>query len=128
MLESMVEHFWPSLAEVLGADIPWKKIGKEVASQIGTPRDISAWFKNILLMSFLLRRERGASHSCMACAEENEDWDHFWRCKAFRPTWRKFTHLANRLHEEEDSEHNYSPHLFYLGVKKNKDNQKGSLR
>ena len=93
---------------------------------MGTPRDTSAWFKNILHRAFLLKGKQVEHHNCTACGEHNEDWDHFWRCKKFQPTWKRFIDLASATKDEEDA-HDYMAQMIYLGVRKDNKTIKGSL-
>ena len=106
--------------------LPWREIGKELSTNLGTPKDTSAWFKNILHRAFLLKGKQREHHNCTACGEHNEDWDHFWRCEKFQPTWKRFIDLANATDDDEEA-HEYSEELIYLGVRKDNKSIKGSL-
>ena len=90
---------------------------KGLATNLGTPRDTSAWFKNILHRAFILRGKRETHHNCTACGAHNEDWDHFWRCDKFQPTWKRFIKVAKDL-SEGGNEHEYAAQMTYLGLKK----------
>ena len=96
---------------------PWREIGKELSTNLGTPKDTSAWFKNILHRAFLLKGKQREHHNCTACGEHNEDWDHFWRCEKFQPTWKRFIDLANATNDDEEA---HELVLVHQVTKKNK--------
>ena len=59
---------------------------------------------------------------CKSCGKEHENWDHFWKCKKYRPIWRKLCKLMNDTTEgetEEKTHHrHYSRKWIYSGIKK----------
>ena len=71
----------------LRIDIPWRAIGENVSKGIGTNRDTSSWFKNILHRALYLKGKGGQDTACGACHQENEDWLHLWQCPVWKPTW-----------------------------------------
>ena len=108
-------------------DLPWANIGREFARNVGTTRDTGSWFRNILHRALWLKAKGGAQHTCTACADRDsrENWDHFWRCKTWRPTWQKFIDLANLMEGEYHAGH--SAACLYLGIDGTGDAFKGTL-
>ena len=69
----------------------------------------------------------GARHACSVCADQNEreNWEHFWRCRTWRPTWQKFVDLANELEGEHHAGHTEA--CIYLGIDGTGEAFKGTL-
>ena len=81
--------------------MPWRQISGNLVYGIGTNKDTGSWFKNILHNRNLrlYRRElytRARKVPCKSCGKEHKNWDqHFWKCKKYRPIWRKLSKLIN---------------------------------
>ena len=71
----------------LGPGIPWRAIGENITKGLGTNRDTSSWFKNILHRALYLKGRGGQKAACSACHQENEDWIHLWRCPVWKRHW-----------------------------------------
>ena len=71
----------------LGPSIPWRAIGENIMKGLGTNRDTSSWFKNILHRALYLKGRGGQKAACSACHQENEDWIHLWRCPVWKRHW-----------------------------------------
>ena len=78
-------------------DIPWTAIGHNIARGLGSNRDTSSWFKNILHRALYLKGKGGQDTACSACHQENEDWLHLWRCPVWRLTWTGFVQDINEI-------------------------------
>ena len=113
--------------ERIGLELPWASIGGEFARNVGTTRDTGSWFRNILHRALWLKAKGGARHACSACADQNEreNWEHFWRCKTWKPTWQKFVDLANELEGEHHAGHTEA--CIYLGIDGTGEAFKGTL-
>ena len=57
---------------------------------------------------------------CKSCGKEHENWDHFWKCKKYRPIWRKLSNLMNETTPGGEGKiHRHNSRLWiYLGIKK----------
>ena len=117
---------WPQHLPEYHQEIPWKEIGRQLATNAGTTRDTGSWFKNILHRSMYLRARRGAPHTCLACdTNAPEDWSHFWRCPTFFPVWSKLLYTANDATEQDRYE--MTAQFVYLGIDMDGGSIKGTL-
>ena len=117
---------WPQHLPEYHQEIPWKEIGRQLATNAGTTRDTGSWFKNILHRSMYLRARRGARHTCLACdTNAPEDWSHFWRCPTFFPVWSKLLYTANDATEQDRYE--MTAQFVYLGIDMDGGSIKGTL-
>ena len=117
---------WPQHLPEYLQEIPWKEIGRQLATNAGTTRDTGSWFKNILHRSMYLRARRGARHTCLACdTNALEDWSHFWRCPTFFPVWSKLLYTANDATEQDRYE--MTAQFVYLGIDMDGGSIKGTL-
>ena len=85
--------------------------------------------RNILHRSLGLEgnytRARKFRANCKSCGKEHENWSHLWKCKKYRPIWRKLSKLMNdTTHGGEEGEtHRYSSRKWiHLGIKRRKRN------
>ena len=109
-------------------DLPWTEIGNEFARNVGTTRETGgAWFKNILHRALWLKGKGGVRHVCRSCenTDENENWDHFWRCAKLEPTWKKFIEVANTTMGEDHF--GMSRACIFLGIDGSGHALKGTL-
>ena len=86
---------------------------------IGTKKDTGPWFKNILHRNMRLdgNYTKARRVPCKSCGKEHEKWDHFWKCKKYRPIWRKLCKLMNDTTEgetEEKTHRHYSRKWIYF--------------
>jgi len=75
----------------LETEIPWREIGRNIAHGIGTKKDTSSWFKNILHRAMYLKGITTTTRTirCTSCGRSHEDWNHFWKCPKYKPIWKK---------------------------------------
>ena len=102
----------------LGIEIPWRAIGENLTRGLGTNRDTSSWFKNILHRALYLKGKGGQNTACSACHQENEDWIHLWKCPVWTPTWRVIIEDFNELLPpiQGIKRVRMSPEFIYLGL------------
>ena len=102
----------------LNIDIPWRAIGENLSQGLGTNRDTSSWFKNIVHRALYLRGKGGQNTACSACHQENEDWIHLWQCPIWEPTWRHFIKDINTILPPIQGRERalFSPSFVYLGI------------
>jgi len=62
---------------------------------IGTKKDTSSWFKNILHRAMYLKGITTTTRTirCTSCGRSHEDWNHFWKCPKYKPIWKKLINL-----------------------------------
>ena len=97
----------------LRIEIPWRQISGNLVHGIGTKKDTGSWFKNILYRNMRLEGNYAKARRvpCKSCGKEHENWDHFWKCRKYRPIWRKLCKLMNDTTHggvEEKSHRHYS--------------------
>ena len=102
---------------------PKKKKKGNLVHGIGTKKDTGPWFKNILHRNMRLdgNYTKARRVPCKSCGKGHENWDHFWKCKKYRPIWKKLCKLMNDTTEGETEEkihRHYSRKWIYLGIKK----------
>ena len=107
----------------LRIEIPWRQISGNLVHGIGTKKDTGPWFKNILHRNMRLdgNYTKARRVPCKSCGKGHENWDHFWKCKKYRPIWKKLCKLMNDTTEGETEEkihRHYSRKWIYLGIKK----------
>jgi len=90
---------------------------------IGTKKDTGPWIKNILHRNMRLdgNYTKARRVPCKSCGKGHENWDQFWKCKKYRPIWRKLCKLMNDTTEgeaEEKTHRHYSRKWIYLGIKR----------
>ena len=108
----------------LETEIPWREIGRNIAHGIGTKKDTSSWFKNILhrAMFMYLKGITTTTRTirCTSCGRSHEDWNHFWKCPKYKPIWKKLINLMNEteIAEESGKTHDYTQEWVYLGIRK----------
>ena len=102
----------------LNIDIPWRAIGGNIAKGLGSNRDTSSWFKNILHRALYLKGKGGQDTACSACHQENEDWLHLWQCPVWEPIWQKLTRNVNEIIPEMQGMERVmmGPAFIYLGI------------
>jgi hypothetical protein len=102
----------------LGIDIPWRAIGENITKGLGTNRDTSSWFKNIVHRALYLKGRGGQNTACSACHQENEDWIHQWQCPLWAPTWEAIIEGFNELLPPIQGRDRvqFSPSFIYLGL------------
>ena len=102
----------------LGTNIPWRAIGENLSQGLGTNRDTSSWFKNIIHRALYLRGKGGQNTACSACHEENEDWLHLWKCPIWETTWRMFIRDINVILPpiQGSDRAKFGPNFVYLGI------------
>ena len=106
----------------LETEITWRKIGRNIAHGIGTKKDTSSWFKNILHRAMYLKGITTTTRTirCTSCGRSHEDWNHFWKCPKYKPIWKKLINLMNEteIAEESGKTHDYTQEWVYLGIRK----------
>ena len=102
--------------------MPWRAIGENIAYGLGSNRDTSAWFKNIVHRGLYLKAVGGQHEPCGACKGEQDNWLHLWRCPVFEPIWTNLVDLVNELLPKIQGRNQaeFSPECVYLGVLTNK--------
>ena len=60
----------------IGRALPWRAIGENLAYGIGTNKDTSSWFKNILHRGLWLRGSSDSTERCRVCNSACETWAH----------------------------------------------------
>jgi len=92
------------------------------AHGIGTKKDTSSWFKNILHRAMYLKGITTTTRTirCTSCGRSHEDWNHFWKCPKYKPIWKKLINLMNEttIAEESGKTHDYTQEWVYLGIRK----------
>ena len=85
----------------LETEIPWRKIGRNIAHGIGTKKDTSSWYKNILHRAMYLKGITTTTRTirCTSCGRSHEDLNHFWKCPKYKPIWKKLINLMKHVHE-----------------------------
>ena len=101
--------------------MPWPAIGENLAKGIGTNKDTSSWFKNILHRGLYLKSLGGQDEPCGACRGARDTWAHLWCCPTFEPLWSNMVELANTLlpHEGGKPQASYCAKFVFLGVLEN---------
>ena len=102
--------------------MPWRAIGENIAYYgIGTNRDTSSWFKNIVHRGLYLKSLGGQDEPCGACRGARDSWSHLWNCPTFEPLWLKMVELANTLlpHDRGNPPARCCPKFVFLGVLEN---------
>ena len=107
----------------LRIEIPWRQISGNLVHGIGTKKDTGPWIKNILHRNMRLdgNYTKARRVPCKSCGKGHENWDHFWKCKKYRPIWKKLCKPMNDTTEGETEEkihRHYSRKWIYLGIKK----------
>ena len=102
----------------LNINIPWRAIGENLSQGLGTNRDTSSWFKNILHRALYLRGKGGQDTACSACHQENEDWLHLWQCPVWETIWRQFINDVNEILPPIQGKERarFGPSFIYLGI------------
>ena len=102
----------------LGPGIPWRAIAENITKGLGTNRDTSSWFKNILHRALYLKGKGGQKAACSACYQENEDWIHLWRCPIWARHWEIIIEDINKmLPPIQGTERvKVGPDFIYLGI------------
>ena len=79
----------------LETQIPWRESGRNIAHGIGTKKDTSSWFKNILHRAMYLKGITTTTRTirCTSCGRSHEDWNHFWKCPKYKPIWKQLINL-----------------------------------
>ena len=101
--------------------MPWRAIGENLVQGIGTNRDTSSWFKNILHRGLYLKSLGGQDEPCGACRSARDTWAHLWSCPTFEPLWSNMVELVNTLlpHDRGSPQARYCPKFVFLGVLEN---------
>ena len=74
----------------IGKRIPWRAVGDNLAYGIGTNRDTSCWFKNILHRGLWLKGSRDSTVRCAICNAAQDNWAHLWECPVWAPgSWHR---------------------------------------
>ena len=102
----------------IGQEIPWRAVGDNLAYGIGTNRDTSCWFKNILHRGLWLKGSRDSTVRCAICNAAQDNWAHLWECPVWAPMWQSFVDFTNELlpRMNRAPPAMFSPEFVYLGV------------
>ena len=102
----------------LGPGLPWRAIGENITRGLGTNRDTSSWFKNIVHRALYLKGVGGQNNACSACHQEQDNWIHLWQCPVWAGIWIPMIEDINRILPpiQGKPRARMGPEFVYLGV------------